>query len=123
MSGSLSSESTTPSWSINQLTSRDYPIIVGDSKSTALWEPFDPIHARTPFNPPILSGFGKQPLSGENGRSVSEPASSFYGPYGDSWSTDIVNKVKGERGSKRYGVWGVSMGGEVSQYTLLLNSI
>lgn len=114
MSGSVSSESTTPSWSINQLTSRDYPVLVGDSKSSMEFNPIKPHQARTPFNPPVVSGFGKQPLCGENGRSVSEPASSFYGPYGDSWSTDVVEKVRGERGSKRYGVWGVSMGGEVS---------
>jgi hypothetical protein len=113
MSGSVSSESTSPAWSINQLTSRDYPVLVGDKSAHMQFNPIKPKQARTPFDPPVVSGFGKQPLIAENGRLISGPASSFYGPYGDSWSSDIVEKVKGERGSKRYGIWGVNMGGEV----------
>lgn len=111
MSGSVTSEAS-PAWSINPNTDLDYPVLVGDNKNSLEYNPIKPVHARTPFNPPIVSGFGRQPLSAEIGRLKSEPASSFYGPYGDTWSMDQVAKVRGERGSKKHGVWGVAMGGQ-----------
>ena len=100
-------------------TLRDQPVLVDGPKHPRVdgqFAPVKPPHARTPFAPPVVSGHGKQVQSGENGRHVSAPAPTFYGPYGSMWDQGVIDKLNGPRGGK-HGVLGGNIDGEVGART------
>jgi len=103
----------TSAWSIDSRGERE-AVLLGVSAASQIYHPEKPVHARTPFDPPNLSGFGKISTCTANGSlsSGSQPQHTFFGAYGDTWSEATIEKNAGSRGSKKHGVFGANVGGQ-----------
>lgn len=104
----------TPAWSLSgSEQTRNVPCLLGETAGSLVFSPVKPPHARTEFVFPQRSSLGKIPVSASEGRLESQPASNFFGKYGDTWSMERIELMKGDRGSKNHGgVWGVAMAGQ-----------
>lgn len=111
-SSQLREKGVTSAWSIDNRSDRSEAVLLGDSAGSCTYHPEKPVHARTPFDPPMLSSFGKIPTVTHDNGLVSQPQPTFYGPYGDTWQQDKIDKLKGNRGSKRFGVFGANVDGQ-----------
>ena len=99
LTGSFSS-----AWSVDHREARDRPIVVDEAhtsslRGSSLYNPIDPPHARTPFDPPVVDTVGAK-----------APKFSFYSKYGSEFGTpEHAEKVQGAQSGAApgEGTWGV----------------
>lgn len=106
----LREKGVTPAWSLGGAP-RGQPCLVGEQRSKETFSPERPPHARneTPYHVEQYSSVGRQVQSEKEHRLESQPAFNFYGPYGDSWSQEKIDALKGDRGSKAHGLFAAAL--------------